>query len=77
MRALLKGTTTFWGAKTSSHGIGQDLVDLEVDIENGKIFGNSMTKAYFITSNKQHDLGKITKTQLALLLAKEIVNYFK
>jgi phosphopantothenoylcysteine decarboxylase/phosphopantothenate--cysteine ligase len=47
------------------------------DIENGKIFGSDETKAYFIDHHKQQDLGKITKNQLALLLAKEIVNLIK
>ncbi len=47
------------------------------DIENGKIFGSQETKAYFVYHNNQQDLGKITKNQLALLLAKEIVNLIK
>ncbi len=47
------------------------------DIENGKIFGSQETKAYFVYHNHQQDLGKITKNQLALLLAKEIVNLIK
>ncbi len=45
------------------------------DIENGKIFGSDETKAYLVNNNKQQDLGKITKTQLALLIANEIINF--
>ncbi len=43
------------------------------DVENGKIFGSTQTKAYFVSKNKSEDLGRITKFELAKLLAKKIV----
>lgn len=42
------------------------------DIEQGKIFGNSQTKAFFVEQNKTQNLGKISKNQLAKLLAEKI-----
>lgn len=42
------------------------------DIEAGKIFGADATKAIFVTTKKSEDLGKISKTELAKLLAKKI-----
>lgn len=43
------------------------------DVDGGKIFGGAQTKAYFVSKNKSEDLGKITKFELAKLLAKKIV----
>lgn len=42
------------------------------DIENGNIFGSSETKAYFVSKNNFEDLGKISKTKLAQLLAEYV-----
>ncbi len=47
------------------------------DIENGQIFGSNQTKAIFVTKNKTEDLGKISKQELALLLANKIREFFK
>jgi len=63
-------------ARHKLHKKNCDLI-IANDIENGKIFGSQETKAYFIDHHNQQDLGKITKNQLALLLAKEIVNLIK
>jgi hypothetical protein len=62
VRALLKGATTFWGAKTSSHGIGQDLVDLEVDIETGKIIDSKRIPNLIL------ELAKAAKTDILLII---------
>jgi phosphopantothenoylcysteine decarboxylase/phosphopantothenate--cysteine ligase len=43
------------------------------DIEEGKIFGNSQTKAIFVSKKKEQDLGRISKVELANLLAKKII----
>ena len=43
------------------------------DVEQGKIFGSSETAAYFITKNKNENLGKISKVELARLLARAII----
>lgn len=42
------------------------------DIEEGKIFGNSQTKAIFVSKKKAEDLGRISKVELANLLAEKI-----
>ena len=42
------------------------------DIEEGKIFGNSQTKAIFVSKKKEQDLGRISKVELANLLAEKI-----
>lgn len=42
------------------------------DIESGKIFGANETEAIFVSEKKTEKLGKISKTELAKLLAKEI-----
>ena len=44
------------------------------DIEAGKIFGSDFTKAFFVTAKKTEDLGKISKSELAKLLAKKILD---
>jgi phosphopantothenoylcysteine decarboxylase/phosphopantothenate--cysteine ligase len=44
------------------------------DIEFGDIFGSSQTKVFFVKSEKTQDFGKISKIDLAKLLAKEIGN---
>lgn len=42
------------------------------DIENGSIFGALATKAYLVEKNSMQDLGKITKNELAKIIAKKI-----
>ena len=44
------------------------------DIEGGEIFGSSQTKVIFVEKKKTENLGKISKAELAKLLAKKIVN---
>lgn len=46
------------------------------DVEAGKIFGSNQTKALFISKNKTENLGKISKDQLAKLLAKKLLAIF-
>lgn len=46
------------------------------DIENGKIFGNNQTKAIILSKHKLNDLGKITKDELAKILADTILKMF-
>ena len=43
------------------------------DIESGEIFGSDETKVLLISKNATNDLGKISKTQLAKLLADQLV----
>ncbi len=43
------------------------------DIEAGKIFGANQTQAFFVTTKKNEKLGKISKNQLAQLLAQKIM----
>ena len=45
------------------------------DIEAGKIFGSNFTKAFFVTAKKTEDLGKISKSELAKLLAEKIIDF--
>jgi phosphopantothenoylcysteine decarboxylase/phosphopantothenate--cysteine ligase len=47
------------------------------DIEEGKIFGNSQTKAMLVSKNKSEDLEKISKNELAKLLSEKIVKLLK
>jgi phosphopantothenoylcysteine decarboxylase/phosphopantothenate--cysteine ligase len=42
------------------------------DIEEGKIFGNSQTKAIFVNKKKTEDLGRMSKVELANLLAEKV-----
>ena len=44
------------------------------DIESGSIFGSNETKVIFVGKNKSEDLGKISKAELAKLLAAKIEN---
>ena len=44
------------------------------DIESGEIFGSGETKAMFVSKNKSEDLGKISKSELAKLLAEKILS---
>jgi phosphopantothenoylcysteine decarboxylase/phosphopantothenate--cysteine ligase len=46
------------------------------DIDGGKLFGNSQTKAFFVSAKKIEELGKISKDELAELLAQRIVEFF-
>ncbi|MDX2083219.1 MAG: bifunctional phosphopantothenoylcysteine decarboxylase/phosphopantothenate--cysteine ligase CoaBC [Rickettsiales bacterium] len=47
------------------------------DIEDGKIFGSSQTKAFFVSKKKTENLGKISKEKLAQLLAQKIGKFFE
>jgi phosphopantothenoylcysteine decarboxylase/phosphopantothenate--cysteine ligase len=47
------------------------------DIEEGKIFGSGETKAVFVEKNKTQNLGKISKAELAKLLADKILKLLK
>jgi phosphopantothenoylcysteine decarboxylase/phosphopantothenate--cysteine ligase len=42
------------------------------DIENGAIFGASASKAYLVEKNSTQELGKITKNELAKIIAQKI-----
>jgi phosphopantothenoylcysteine decarboxylase / phosphopantothenate---cysteine ligase len=53
---------------------GCDLI-VANDIEAGKIFGSNQTEAILVSSNKSEKLGKISKNQLAKILAKEIEEF--
>lgn len=44
------------------------------DIEGGEIFGSSQTKVIFVEKKKIENLGKISKAELAKLLAEKILN---
>ena len=44
------------------------------DIEAGEIFGSSKTKAIFVGKNKSENLGEISKSELAKLLAEKILS---
>ena len=44
------------------------------DIEAGEIFGSSKTKAMFVGKNKSENLGEISKSELAKLLAEKILS---
>lgn len=44
------------------------------DIENGSIFGSKATKAYLVEKNSSTDLGKISKNELAKIIAKKITD---
>ncbi len=46
------------------------------DIELGKIFGADTTKGFFVTEKRSQKFGKISKSDLAKLLGKEIVRFF-
>jgi phosphopantothenoylcysteine decarboxylase/phosphopantothenate--cysteine ligase len=45
-------------------------------IDEGKIFGNSHSDAIFVEAKKTEKLGKISKAQIADLLAQKILNFF-
>lgn len=53
---------------------GCDLI-VANDIEAGKIFGSNQTEAILVSSNKSEKLGKISKNQLAKILAKKIEEF--
>lgn len=44
------------------------------DIESGEIFGSNQTKAFFVSAKETEELGKISKSELARLLAERIVD---
>lgn len=46
------------------------------DIESGKIFGADETKVILVSAKKSEDLGKISKAELAKILAQKIVGKF-
>ncbi len=60
-------------AKTKLQKKGCNLI-IANEINSGKIFGSDVSKAYFVDQNEVTDLGNITKTNLAQLLASKIVN---
>jgi len=45
------------------------------DIEAGEIFGSDQTKVFLVSKNKSENLGKISKAELAKILAERIINY--
>jgi phosphopantothenoylcysteine decarboxylase/phosphopantothenate--cysteine ligase len=45
------------------------------DVEAGKIFGSDQTKVFLVSKNKSENLGKISKANLAKILAERIINY--
>ncbi len=59
-------------ARDKLHKKNCDLI-VANNIENGAIFGSKNTQALFITKDQTQDLGKISKTQLAKLLAEKIM----
>ncbi len=59
-------------ARDKLHKKNCDLI-VANNIENGAIFGSENTQALFITKDQTQDLGKISKTQLAKLLAEKII----
>ncbi len=46
------------------------------DIEGGEIFGANFTKAFFISAKKSEALEKISKSRLAQLLGRKIIDFF-
>ncbi len=44
------------------------------DVEAGKIFGSDQTKVFLVSKNKSENLGKISKAELAKILAEKIIN---
>ena len=45
------------------------------DVEAGEIFGSNQTKAFLVSKNKSENLGKISKTELAKILAEKIIKF--
>jgi len=43
------------------------------DVEAGEIFGSDQTKAFLVSKNKSENLGKISKAELAKILAEKII----
>jgi len=43
------------------------------DVEAGEIFGSDQTKVFLVSKNKSENLGKISKAELAKILAAEII----
>ena len=43
------------------------------DVEAGKIFGSDQTKVFLVSKNKSENLGKISKAELARILAEKIM----
>ena len=45
------------------------------DVEAGEIFGSNQTKAFLVSKNKSENLGKISKAELARILAEKIIKF--
>jgi phosphopantothenoylcysteine decarboxylase/phosphopantothenate--cysteine ligase len=45
------------------------------DVEAGEIFGSDQTKAFLVSKNKSENLGKISKAELAKILAEKIIKF--
>ena len=45
------------------------------DVEAGKIFGSDQTKVFLVSKNKSENLGKISKAELARILAEKIIRF--
>ncbi len=45
------------------------------DVEAGKIFGSDQTKVFLVSKNKSENLGKISKANLAKILAERIIRF--
>ena len=45
------------------------------DVEAGKIFGSDQTKVFLVSKNKSENLGKISKANLAKILAEKIIRF--
>jgi phosphopantothenoylcysteine decarboxylase/phosphopantothenate--cysteine ligase len=45
------------------------------DVEAGEIFGSDQTKAFLISKNKSENLNKISKAELARILAEKIIKF--
>lgn len=45
------------------------------DVEAGEIFGSDQTKVFLVSKNKSENLGKISKAELARILAEKIIRF--
>jgi len=45
------------------------------DVEAGEIFGSDQTKVFLVSKNKSENLGKISKAELAKILAEKIIRF--
>ena len=63
-------------AKEKLRSKGCDLI-VANDIKTGKIFGSDFTEGFFVTAKKSEKFEKISKAELAKLLAQKIVKFFQ